>query len=64
MILALDDGWVFEILEHFGNLMEYLKDFENGNEIKELERRKIECVKRKLLAEIQKIRDHVRKNKH
>ena len=23
------DGWVIEILEHFGNLMDYLKDCEN-----------------------------------
>jgi len=60
MGLPLDDGWVIEILEHFGNLMEYLKDFENRNEIRELERRKIECVKRKLLAEIQKIRGHIK----
>ena len=63
MIFALE-GWVFDILEHFGNLMEYLKDCEENKEITDLERDKIECAKKKLIAEIQKIRNHIQKNKN
>ena len=58
------DGWVFDILEHFGNLMEYLKDQEKKKDMKELDLKKIECAKRKLLNEIQKIRDNLEKNKN
>ena len=46
------------------DLMEYLKDCEEKKEITDLERDKIECAKKKLLAEIQKIRNHLQKNKN
>ena len=57
------DGWVIEILEHFGNLMEYLKDCEKKAKPTDLERSKIEYSKKKLLEEIQKIHDRSGKNK-
>ena len=58
------EGWVVDILEHFGSLMEYLKDCERRGTITELERVKMKYAKNKLLAEIQKIRNHLQKNKN